>query len=127
MGDKCDGDVFKKGHSVAVLDACMYRAEQWVQSVAKESGQKVDWHYSGGRANVLYLGDYEKVAAAVTKLTPELLKPMVKEPGQQCRCSGSPPPHRRDSTPPGMHDQCSILANFQAGAHGLYRDGDLDP
>ena len=116
---ECDANVFKKGHSVAVLDACMYRAEQWVQAVAKESGQKVDWHYTGGRANVLYLGDYDKVATAVAKLTPELLKPMKKEPGQQCACN------RTNPIGTAMHSPCSIMGNFPAGAHGPYRDGDL--
>jgi hypothetical protein len=38
----------------------------------RESGQPVDWHYSGGRANVLYLGDFTKVQAAIEKLLPEL-------------------------------------------------------
>lgn len=112
--DKCDETVFKKGHSVAVLDACMYRAEQWVKSVAKESGQKVDWHYRGGRVIVLYLGDYNKVVATITKLTPELLKPMVKDQGVWCGCTGP------------MHGKCSIMGNFPAGTHGPSRDGDLD-
>lgn len=79
----------------------MYRAEQWIQAVAKESGQRVDWHYSGGRVNVLYLGDHAKVVAAITKLTPDLLAPMAKDPLIACRCGSAK-----------EHDQCSLLSRI---------------
>lgn len=69
---KCDGDVFKDGSAVCVLNARSKAAEAWVQAVAQESGQRVDWHYSGGRANVLFIGDHAKVVAAVHKLAPSL-------------------------------------------------------
>jgi hypothetical protein len=48
----CNDKVFKEGHSAVILDGCSHRVEEWVKAVAKESGQAVDWHYSGGRANV---------------------------------------------------------------------------
>lgn len=54
MSDRCNEKIFAHGHSVATLDACRHRAESWVQQVASLSGQSVDWHYSGGIANVLY-------------------------------------------------------------------------
>jgi len=69
---RCDRGVFKDGHSICVLDARSADAEEWVCKVAKESGQRIDWHYSGGRANVLYIGDHAKVRAAVYKLAREL-------------------------------------------------------
>jgi hypothetical protein len=50
--EDCNAGVFAKGSSVAIVDACSHCAEVWAQSVAKESGQRVDWHYSGGIANV---------------------------------------------------------------------------
>jgi hypothetical protein len=113
--DKCDEDIFKNGHGVCVLDACMHRAETWVQAVAHESGQRVDWHYSGGRANVLYLGDYKRVAAAVEKLAPTLTDPMVRKPGECGSCSGE------------SHREGALLRRYGEGAHGLYRAGDPLP
>ncbi len=97
MSNECDPDIYAKGEGICVLDACMHRAEEWVQSVAKESGQRMDWHYVGGRAVVLFLGDREKVLAAIVKLEPDLHLEPVKESSHHCRCSGP------------KHDHCSIL------------------
>jgi len=115
MSDRCDQKVFDKGKGVCALTACMHRAELWVQSVAKESGQKVDWHYSGGIANVLYLGKYKKVAETVVKLAGDLSKPMARKEGECGTCTG-------DTHRPGR-----ILQMFGADAHGLYRAGDELP
>src|ERR1700722_3726081 len=57
----CDPQIFKDGHSIAVLDACGVRAEQWVKAVGYMSCQRVDWHYTAGRVNVLYIGDHAMV------------------------------------------------------------------
>lgn len=109
----CNDKIFKQGHSAIILDGCSHRVEEWVQAVAKESGQPVDWHYSGGRANVLYLGDFKKVQAAIEKLLPKLEETPAKT-NTSCRCSGE------------KHGAMSVLAR-PSGAqdHGLYRDGDL--
>jgi hypothetical protein len=115
MADRCDADVFKDGKGICALDACMCRAEQWVQAVARESGQRVDWHYSGGIANVLYLGDYAAVSAAMGKLAPTLEDTMARKPGECGSCSG-------DTHRPGQ-----ILRMYGAEAHGLYREGDPLP
>ncbi len=48
---ECDKKVFSKGFGIAALAARSQAAETWVKEVAKESGQRVDWHYSGGRAS----------------------------------------------------------------------------
>ena len=53
----CNDKIFKKGESVAVLTGSSNAVERWVQSVAKRANAKVDWHYSGGLANVLHLGN----------------------------------------------------------------------
>src|SRR5512135_41321 len=111
--EPCNADVFKNGHGICALDACSQRAEEWVQSVAKESGQKVDWHYSGGIANVLFIGDYDKVLAAIKKLEPELAKTPICTGG--CRCSGN------------QHSPGRLMRIFPADAHGLYRAGDELP
>jgi hypothetical protein len=104
--EPCADNVFKNGHSVGVLDACMHRAETFVQAVAKESGQQVDWHYSGGRANVLYVGDFGKVAAAFNKLAPMLSERMVRVDGECGSCSGE------------RHREGSILAVYAESTHG---------
>lgn len=115
MSDKCDAEVFKNGHAICALDACMYRAEKWVQAVARESGQRVDWHYSGGTASVLYLGDHAKVLEAMIKLTPELESDLARQPGECGTC------HKK------THRPGRILQVYGAGAHGLYRAGDPLP
>jgi len=68
----CDREIFKDGLGICALDAGRWQAEEWVRKVAQKSGQRVDWHYSGGRANVLYIGDYDRVLAAVNALRGEL-------------------------------------------------------
>jgi hypothetical protein len=68
----CDREVFDKGVGLCVIDARMHAAETWVQSVAALSGQRCDWHYSGGRANVLVLGDHGKALDAVRDLASTL-------------------------------------------------------
>jgi hypothetical protein len=68
----CDQDVFKNGHGICCVDARMHQMEAWVKKVAERSGQRVDWHYSGGIANVLYLGSYSEVMKAIMALEPEL-------------------------------------------------------
>ena len=71
----CNPDIFKKGRGVCVVDGSSNAVERWVQSVAKKANAQVDWHYSGGRANVLHLGDDEsrqRVLNAIKELEGEL-------------------------------------------------------
>ena len=68
----CDPEIFKTGIGLCVIDARSHAAEAWVQAVAAKSGQRVDWHYSGGRASVLVLGDHARAVAAVRELAPTL-------------------------------------------------------
>jgi hypothetical protein len=44
--------------------------ERWVQSIAKDSGQRVDWHYFAGRAVVKALGDADAVLTSMQRLGP---------------------------------------------------------
>ena len=53
----CAPDIFTNGESVAALDARSTPAERWVQAVAALAGAQLNWHYSGGVAHVLHLGD----------------------------------------------------------------------
>jgi len=59
MAEKCNQEIFQSGKSVAALDARSADAEAWVQAVAQSANARLDWHYSGGMANVLHLGDAE--------------------------------------------------------------------
>jgi hypothetical protein len=61
----CDGKVFKEGKLLCLASTGEVggarKFDAWVKLVRERSGQQVDWHYHGGIARVLYLGDYEKV------------------------------------------------------------------
>ena len=73
----CNREIFEKGESICVLDTKPDIAEEWVKDVAKRSGTKIDWHYFGGRANILMLGDeYDKRRALreVRNCLPDLLR-----------------------------------------------------
>ena len=78
MSDRCDADVFKDGVPLLLADtgeaggAKLFEA--WVQDVASDSDQRVDWHYSGGIAQVLVLGDHAKATEAAKGLEPSLPK-----------------------------------------------------
>lgn len=68
-------NIFTKGRCVCVVDGETDAVERWVQSVAQKADAEVDWHYKGGRANVLHFGDdasRERVLSAINDLTGEL-------------------------------------------------------
>lgn len=112
---KKSGDIFRNGHAVATLDACRHRAEVFVQAVARASKQRVDWHYSGGIANVLYLGNHTKVMRALVRSRYRLTSAMPRQIGECGSCSGA------------THRPGAILKTYDAGSHGLYRAGDQLP
>jgi hypothetical protein len=71
----CNPEIFKKGEGVCILAGSSNAVERWVQSVAKKANAQVDWHYSGGRANVLHLGDKDsrqRVFNAIEELKGDL-------------------------------------------------------
>ena len=68
----CDLDILKRGSVVFVGDTLPSNAmERWVKRVAELSGQRVDWHFLGGYARVLALGDLHRVEVAIKALLPE--------------------------------------------------------
>lgn len=68
----CDPEIFAHGKVVFTTSTIPSNAmEGWVRQVAEKSGQRVDWHFSGGWAKVLALGDIEKVEGAIAALMPE--------------------------------------------------------
>jgi hypothetical protein len=98
--DRCDAEVFQKGQPLLMATTGEVGGnklfESWVQKVAKASGQRVDWHYSGGIAQVLVLGDWQKARDAAVDLESEL-----------------------------PEDQ-QIMRWFDSGDSGLYRNGVTD-
>lgn len=77
----CDREVYQRGEPVAILDAASNDAEQFVKAIARLASAKVDWHYSGGRAQVLFLGDADartRVEAALDTLEPTLKGTILK-------------------------------------------------
>lgn len=43
--------------------------EGWVRQMCQQSGQRVDWH-NRGLAQVLYLGDYNKIVESIIRFVP---------------------------------------------------------
>ena len=71
----CKENIYRDGKTVFVIpELDKYEIEKWCRHISNESGQPVDWHYYGGRANILALGDLEKVECAIKKSLPELNK-----------------------------------------------------
>lgn len=71
----CDPEIFKKGQGVCIVDGSSNAVETWVKLVAEEADARMDWHYCGGRANILHLGDAEsrqRVLTAIQKLESQL-------------------------------------------------------
>jgi hypothetical protein len=90
----CDHEIFQKGKSVAAIDGSSNAVERWVKKVAATAKARVDWHYSGGVANILHLGSKksrERVIQVMHDLEPEL--------------------------------QGTIMRFFEEGDSGLYRRG----
>lgn len=77
---KCDPDVYKNGTYVFLTHTIRsWMVEAWVEEVAKTSGQKVDWHFVGGRAVVKALGDLDAVYTAINKQLPLLREMWLAE------------------------------------------------
>ncbi len=53
----CDDELHKRGEHIATIwDLKPAQIEEAVKNAAVKSGQKIDWHYLGGRACVRALG-----------------------------------------------------------------------
>lgn len=53
--DQCNRDVYERGEVVGVLDIPKEEAEALCKKKSEETGDRYDWHYSGGRVIVLCL------------------------------------------------------------------------
>lgn len=54
---ECERDVYKHGTVVGIIAAPSAVVEAVVREAASQSGQRMDWHYVGGRGVVKTLGD----------------------------------------------------------------------
>lgn len=71
----CKPEIFKNGSPVAFVDGSSAPVEKWVQEVARQAEARVDWHYSGGVAQILCLGDVvsrSRVLVVMKKLEDQL-------------------------------------------------------
>jgi hypothetical protein len=64
----CDHEIYQHGQYVAALYGRSVDIEEWVRSVAKQTGARLDWHMVGGRSRVLYLGDDQGKNAVIEKM-----------------------------------------------------------
>lgn len=68
----CNHDIYKNGTLVFVSHTIgSAQMERWVKKVAEKSEQQVDWHFAGGRACVLALGDLQRVRDTILEMLPE--------------------------------------------------------
>jgi hypothetical protein len=87
----CAPDVYRDGTLILHTQNIDYHdMEQWVRKVARESGQRVDWHPVGGRPCVLALGDVAKARETALRLLPELDALQEKKVGEYYREAGQP-------------------------------------
>jgi hypothetical protein len=58
----CDSKIYEKGIVVAIIaDRNAQEIESLVTDARKQTGQRVDWHYIGGRGVIKVIGNTEKV------------------------------------------------------------------
>lgn len=94
--EPCNSKIFKRGVSVAQIAQAdgmrSWHIEEFVKLIASETKTATDWHYSGGIAQVLTLGDPKVVAAAITAKWPAFAAPY---PNARC-ATGLPARYRAD-------------------------------
>lgn len=101
----CDPEIFQKGEGVCVVDGSSNAVERWVQAVARKASARVDWHYSGGRANVLHLGDaasLQRVFNAIHELKSELKGRILSVGGPALYRAGDPVPEGTIAVDPDL-------------------------
>ena len=69
---RCNKEIFAKGQPIAVVwSKTEEDTEKWVKVIRKKAKARVDWHVSGGRDQILHLGDAKsrkRVEAAIDEL-----------------------------------------------------------
>ena len=69
ISERCNQEIYDRGHTVFLTHTLSSAdMEEWTQAIAKESDQNVDWHWGCGRAEMLAVGDLNRVRKAIIKL-----------------------------------------------------------
>jgi hypothetical protein len=90
--EPCDREIYEKGkHLCTIVGPRSFTLDPWVKEIAKESGQRVDWHYVGGRACVLVIGDAARVRTAIEAAWTRLVDAYMA-----CEHNFTTHPERRD-------------------------------
>lgn len=88
MSSICDKNIFKNGTPLCAVDTGPVggadKFEEYIVGIRHWTNAQVDWHYSGGRAQVLVLGDMTPVKEEILKtpLPPGMMILRWFEPGQ---------------------------------------------
>jgi hypothetical protein len=70
----CDHEIFEHGDQIAAIHGPRaFTIEDWIVKVREKCSQRVDWHFVGGIARIVYIGDRDKVVAAIYELADELI------------------------------------------------------
>lgn len=78
----CDPEILENGTPICVIvSVSSNRLERFVKSVAMSTGQRVDWHFYGGRAIVKAIGDCEKVRDSIRARAPDVTALQVETGG----------------------------------------------
>lgn len=84
----CDKELHEKGAVVFIGHSIPPNAfEGWVKELARRSGQRVDWHYVGGRNVVRALGDLARVKDAISATMPEYERLQEQARQRRAACS----------------------------------------
>lgn len=68
MSDACDPDIWNEGNALVVLgEAPKTLVEELCKRMNDPPHLRVDWHYCGGRAVILYIGSLETARVAIEK------------------------------------------------------------
>lgn len=71
----CNPDIFQKGIPILLLTGPSHKIEALVSGVAAKAQSQTDWHYSGGVAQILHLGDdasLKRTVAAFSEAFPTM-------------------------------------------------------
>lgn len=84
----CDQDIFNSGEAVcAIAGISSNRMETFIQRVARSTGERVDWHFAGGRAIIKVLGDAAKVRASILARAPDVTRLQIETGGGDVGCA----------------------------------------
>lgn len=112
----CDQEIFEKGEPVLFIRGSSNAVERWVKKVAAKANARIDWHYSGGIAQVLHLGDKES-HSRVIKVAHELESELSGTIFRYCDETSEEGLYRKDvtQTPKG-----TIASFYNGGGNSSY-------